>query len=129
LKNNKFTFSFVVNENEIDDLNHVNNIHYVEWIQNAAQKHWDILKQQIINKNYVWVVLRHEVDYLASAKLNDIIEISTWIGDSYGVKSERFVEVKCEGKILAKAKTVWCLLDDKSMKLIRIPSEIMKILQ
>jgi len=129
LKNNKFTFSFVVNENEIDDLNHVNNIHYVEWIQNAAQKHWDILKQQIINKNYVWVVLRHEVDYLASAKLNDIIEISTWIGDSYGVKSERFVEVKCEGKILAKAKTVWCLLDDKSMKPIRIPSEIMKILQ
>lgn len=129
MKNNKFTFSFVVNENEIDDLNHVNNIHYVEWIQNAAQKHWDILKQQIINKNYVWVVLRHEVDYLASAKLNDIIEISTWIGDSYGVKSERFVEVKCEGKILAKAKTVWCLLDDKSMKLIRIPSEIMKILQ
>ena len=56
---------------------------------------------------YVWVVLRHEVDYLSSAKLNDELMVHTWKGASFGVKSERFVEIKKESKIIAKAKTIW----------------------
>jgi len=80
-----------------------------------------------INDTYVWVVLRHEIDYLASAKLNDKITINTWIENTAGVKSERMVEIKNNGKILAKAVTIWCLLDKKSMKPARIPSEIIEI--
>lgn len=126
---NRFIFTLVVNENEIDNLNHVNNIHYIKWVQNAAQRHWNTLTNASLESKYVWVVLRHEIDYLASAKLNDEIEVNTWIGDSYGVKSERFVEIKKDSKIIAKAKTIWCLLDKKTMKPVRIPSEIIKILQ
>jgi len=118
-----------VNENEIDNLNHVNNIHYIKWVQNAAQKHWKILSNSNLEAIYVWVVLRHEVDYISPAKLNDVITVCTWIGDSYGVKSERFVEILNGNKLIAKAKTIWCLLDRKAMKPIRLPSEIIKILQ
>jgi len=128
-KTNKFTYTLVVNEKEIDNLNHVNNIHYIQWVQNAAQKHWNILSNSNLDTKYVWVVLRHEIDYLAAAKLNDEITINTWIGDSYGVKSERFVEVIKDSIVIAKAKTIWCLLDKKKMKPIRIPQDILKILQ
>lgn len=126
---NKFTFTLTVNESEIDDLNHVNNIHYIKWVQEAAQKHWSILSNPNLDALYVWVVLRHEIDYISSAKLHDNITVNTWIGNSYGVKSERFVEIKKDSKVIAKAKTIWCLLDKKTMKPSRIPLEIIKVLE
>jgi acyl-CoA thioester hydrolase len=39
------------------------------------------------------------------------------------------VEIKKDDKILAKAKTIWCLLDRNTMKPVKIPSEIIEILQ
>lgn len=128
MKKNEFTFTLVVSEHEIDALNHVNNIHYIQWVQNAAQKHWSILSNSDLDSKFVWVVLRHEIDYMASAKLHDKIAVTTWIGESYGVKSERFVEMKKDSKLIAKAKTIWCLLDKKTMKPVRIPSEILNTL-
>ncbi|MFA5298934.1 MAG: thioesterase family protein [Lutibacter sp.] len=126
---NSFSHSLIVSENEIDTLNHVNNVTYLNWVQTAAQKHWNQLSNTAIDNNYVWVVLRHEIDYFSPAKLNDIITVITYIGDSYGVKSERFVEIKKNDKILAKAKTIWCLLDKNTMKPVKFPSEIIAILQ
>lgn len=127
--NNNFSYTLIVSESDIDTLNHVNNITYLQWVQNAAQKHWAILSNADIDENYVWVVIRHEIDYFLPAILNDVITVSTYIGDSYGVKSERFVEIKKGDKILAKAKTIWCLLDKKSMKPVKFPPEILTILQ
>lgn len=127
--NNSFSYNVNVSKSDIDTLNHVNNITYLQWVQHAAQKHWGILSNADIDKNYVWVVIRHEIDYFLPAILNDVITVSTYIGDSYGVKSERFVEIKKDNKILAKAKTIWCLLDKNTMKPVKVPSEIMEILQ
>jgi len=116
-----------VTSDEIDLLGHVNNVCYIQWVQNAAEKHWGVLSKNHEFNSYVWVVLRHEIDYLSSAKLNDEISIRTWVGASYGVKSERFVEILKDGKILAKAKTIWCLLDKKRMKVVRIPLEVLDV--
>lgn len=127
--NNCFSYTLIVSESDIDTLNHVNNITYLQWVQYAAQKHWGILSNADIDKSYVWVVIRHEIDYFLPAILNDVITVSTYIGDSYGVKSERFVEIKKGDTILAKAKTIWCLLDKNTMKPIKVPSSIMAILQ
>ena len=127
--NNNFSFTLIVSEKDIDTLNHVNNITYLQWVQHAAQKHWATISNAEIDENYVWVVIRHEIDYFLPALLNDTITVSTYIGDSYGVKSERFVEIKKGDKILAKAKTIWCLLDKNTMKPVKVPSEIMAILQ
>lgn len=128
MNRNEFTFTLVVEEREIDALNHVNNIHYIEWVQNAAELHWSILSNPKLDSKFVWVVLRHEVDYLSSLKLHDKISVTTWVGESYGVKSERFVEIKKDAKLIAKAKTIWCLLDKNTMKPVRIPSEILNTL-
>jgi len=124
---NSYYIKHTVTSNEIDLLGHVNNICYIQWVQNAAEKHWGVLSKNHAFNSYVWVVLRHEIDYLSSAKLEDEITIRTWVGASYGVKSERFVEILKDGKILAKAKTIWCLLDKKRMKVVRIPSEVLDV--
>lgn len=122
-----FKFGFIVTEKDIDHLNHVNNVIYVHWVLDAAEKHWNFLSTTEINDTYVWVVLRHEIDYLASAKLNDLITIKTWVANAVGAKSVRFVEILKDDKIIAKATTTWCLLDKKTMKPVRIPSEIKKV--
>ncbi|HEY9168589.1 MAG TPA: thioesterase family protein [Lutibacter sp.] len=129
MKNMNFSSTLIVSENDIDSLNHVNNVTYLNWVQNAAQKHWEMLSNPAIDNKYVWVVIRHEIDYYLPAILNDVITVTTYIGDSYGVKSERFVEIKRDAKILAKAKTIWCLLDKVSMKPIKFPADILDILQ
>jgi len=124
-----FSFTLKVNSADIDHLNHVNNVVYVNWVLEAAAKHWNTLSSNEMNEAYVWVVLRHEIDYLGAAILNDEITVTTWIGDSYGVKSDRFIEFKRGEKLLAKAKTVWCLLDRKTMRPVRIPLNLLEILK
>ena len=124
----KYSYSKKVTESEIDHLNHVNNIEYLKWVQEASTLHWESISNEELNKKYFWVVLRHEIDYYVSVKLNDKIIITTYIGDSYSVKSERFVEIQNNGKLVAKAKTIWCLMAKNNMKPVRIPEEITVIL-
>ena len=121
---NKFTFSLTVKEKDIDELNHVNNIQYLNWALKAAEQHWDFTTKQKYSDTFVWVVLRHEIDYLKPLYLNDEINITTYISDIYGVKCERIVEIKKVNKIVVKVKTIWVLLDKKSMKPTRIPKQI-----
>ncbi|SNR33466.1 acyl-CoA thioester hydrolase [Lutibacter agarilyticus] len=127
--NNVFTFKLSVSKNEIDYLNHVNNVIYIQWVLKAAELHWAKLSTEAINEKFVWVVFRHEIDYFLPGVLGDEITVNTWIGASSGAKSERFVEIKKGNKLLAKAKTTWCLLAVESMKAVRIPSEILILLK
>lgn len=123
-----FSISFKVESFLIDDLGHVNNVNYLKWVQEIAEKHWNSLSNPTFENNYVWVVLRHEIDYLSAAFKEDEIILKTWIGESYGLKSERFVEVIRNDKVICKAKTIWCLLDKISMKPVRIPTKILELL-
>lgn len=126
--NKSFSISFKVDSSLIDDLGHVNNVNYLKWVQEIAEKHWTSLTNPAIDKYYVWVVLRHEIDYFSAAFKDDKIVLKTWIGESYGLKSERFVEVIRDDKVICQAKTIWCLLDKISMKPVRIPIKILELL-
>ena len=128
MRNKEHIYTVTVSEDVIDTLNHVNNVEYLNFVQDAAEKHWSILSTPEIDRKFVWVVLRHEIDYKKAAKLNDLLEIKTWIGESSGVKSERFVEIRKDNALIAKAKTIWCLLDKKTMRPHRIPKEVIDIL-
>lgn len=129
MKDTIFSYHHTVSEQEIDRLNHVNNVVYVQWIQNIATKHWSILsKNTILNEKYSWVVIRHEIDYKKSAILDDELTISTWVGETIGVTSIRNVEIFKGAILIAKAKTTWCLIDNQSFKPTRITANILAIL-
>lgn len=126
---NIFLAQHTVTPEEIDELNHVNNIVYLRWVQDVSGKHWFKLTENNSQNNYIWVVLRHEIDYVSSAVLNDKITLKTWVGETQGVKSVRYVEIYKQNKLLAKAKTTWCLLDVKTLRPVRISEEIINLLQ
>ena len=39
-----FKTDFIVSKEDIDNLNHVNNAVYVRWMEDVAQKHWNIFR-------------------------------------------------------------------------------------
>ncbi|WP_298366843.1 thioesterase family protein [uncultured Lutibacter sp.] len=123
-----YLHNLIVEEKSIDYLNHVNNVAYLEWAQLIAEKHWTKISTKDFKDNFVWVVVRHEVDYYSSALLGDKLTIKTWIGELNGLKSVRYVTINRADKLLCSVKTYWCLLNKKTMKPTKIPKDILEIL-
>ena len=124
---NVFECEIEVKPEDIDELGHVNNVVYLRWVQQVASAHWKSKALNTVTDKYLWVVLRHEIDYFKPALLHDKIRALTWVSSMEGVKSVRHVKFMANGSNLAQAKTVWCLLDATSMKPKRIGDDIKNI--
>jgi acyl-CoA thioester hydrolase len=110
----------------IDELGHVNNAVWVQWIQQVAVAHWDSAADPKHKEAYFWVVVRHEIDYLRPALEGDRVTARTWVGEApLGARSTRFVEFAGEdGKVLVRAKTDWAIIDKALGRPIRVPAEV-----
>lgn len=119
----------IVTSSEIDDLNHVNNVVYIKWMDEVAFEHWALLTKEHPLTEIIWVVVRHEIDYLKQAAIGEEIIIKTWVGESKSFKSERFMEFYSNGKLLVKALTIWGMLNAENYKPVRITEKVLKILK
>ena len=124
-----FSLKFKVEVSDIDDLNHVNNVSYVKWMDTVAFEHLAHLTKDNPLTEYVWVVMRHEIDYLKQAVLGDEITVKTWVGETRGFTSARLMEFYIDNVLILKAKTIWAMLDSKTYKPARIRENVLNILQ
>ena len=110
----------------IDELGHVNNAVWVQWIQQVAVAHWEVVADPAHKDAYFWVVVRHEIDYLRPAHEGDVVTARTWIGNApQGARSERLMEfIGPEGKVCVRAKTQWAIIDKALGRPIRVPREV-----
>ena len=125
---NVFTLTITVSSEDIDTLHHVNNLVYVKWMDKIATTHWNFLTKDNPLPQYIWVVMRHEIDYLKQATLGDEITVKTWVGETRGITSVRFMEFYKGDDLLVKAKTVWAMLNAKTYKPVRIREDVLRIL-
>ena len=125
---NLYEKKLIVTSNEIDEYNHVNNVVYVQWMQDASNAHWALLIKDVPKPDYVWFVIRHEVDYKNQAVLGDEIKVKTWVGKTEGIKSVRHFEIYKGEILLVKSQTIFCLLDAKTLKPKRITKEVTNLL-
>ena len=118
-----------VTREDLDDLDHVNNIKYVQWVNDVAKAHWLQNATQEMLENYVWVLLKHHIDYKSSAYLNDVIKLQTYVLEAEGVTSTRVVEMynNTTGDLLVRSETNWCLLGSAKLRPTRITPEIAKL--
>ncbi|WP_276392633.1 acyl-CoA thioesterase [Eudoraea chungangensis] len=121
-----FQKKILVTNEDLDELKHVNNVRYVQWIQDISKEHWDKLTTAAIQEKVIWVVLNHNIDYKSAAVLGDEILLKTYIESSKGALSIRVVEMfnNQTQELLVKSKTKWCLLNPDTLKPIRISEEI-----
>ena len=66
----------------IDLMQHVNNVHYLQWLENVAWDHSVALgmrPEDYTRLGHGMVVRRHELDYVAPALPGDRVLLGTWI--------------------------------------------------
>src|ERR1051326_854326 len=111
-----FELPIQVLEADIDELDHVNNIVYLRWVQEVATAHWFSVVTEQQKAEYAWVVLRHEIDYLRPALLGDALVARTHVGEASGARFDRYVEIwrVKDNQMLARARSVWAALDART---------------
>lgn len=120
-----------VENSHLDEQNHVNNVQYVQWVQDVAKAHWESRAPEEFQKKYFWIVVRHEIDYKQQAFLNEEILLQTYVSETSHVKSLRHVIIKNAKteKVLVEAKTTWALMEKESQKPSKIAEELKKIFE
>ena len=118
--------SFTALPEHIDELGHVNNAVWVQWMEQVAVAHWRSVADPAHQDDYFWVVVRHEIDYLRAVLEGERIIARTWAGDNLkGAKFDRHIEfVGEDGKTRVKSRTDWAIIDKASGRPIRIPPEV-----
>ena len=120
----EFRLSFTPQPGDIDQLGHVNNAVWVGWIQEMATAHWGAVAAAEHIDAYIWVVVRHEIDYLGDAGPGETVEARTWVGERpRGARFDRHVEFSRDGRVLVRAKTTWVIVDRASGKIRRVPPD------
>lgn len=124
---NTFTRTFTASPAHIDELGHVNNTVWVQWIQDMATAHWEAVARAQDREAFFWVVVRHEIDYRGNVGLGESVTAQTWIeGGAMGAKSLRRVEfTDAAGKRLVSAATTWAMIDRASGRLARVRPEVL----
>ncbi len=117
-------YKISVSPDDIDQMGHVNNVVYLRWVQEVAESHWFGVADKEYTEKYLWVVLRHEIDYLKPALPGDELFGETWIETLEGARSIRLVEIKRGDEVLAKARTTWVMLDSQTGRPARVPVEM-----
>ncbi len=120
------TLPFTPTPTDIDELGHVNNAVWVRWVQDMATSHWNAVASAEHIAAYIWVVVRHEIDYLGNIGLGQSVTGRTWISDRpKGARFDRNVEfVDAGGKVIVRAKTTWVMLDRATGRVARVRPEV-----
>ncbi|MGL4611127.1 MAG: acyl-CoA thioesterase [Trueperaceae bacterium] len=126
---NYFEHTRIVQETDLDELEHVNNAVYLIYIEAVAREH--ALREGLGLDEFkahgvIPVVRSHAITYYKPAQRNDTLLISTKVKDIGGAKALRHNEVRHADtkELLASAITEWGWLDTKTNRPRRVPEAI-----
>ncbi|KTT71217.1 acyl-CoA thioesterase [Sphingomonas sanguinis] len=122
----RFTTTFTAGPEHIDELGHVNNAVWVQWIQAIAGAHWESVVPPEHAAAHIWVVTRHEIDYRGNVVAGETVTAETWVPNPpKGARFDRHVRfLDAEGRVKVEAVTTWALIDRATGRLLRVTPEI-----
>ena len=125
----RFEIAVTAEPDDIDELGHVSNLVYLRWVLDAAEAHsttvgYDHAAYRELGS--VFVVSRHELDYLRSAVEGQCVRVSTWIDPWRAASCIRQTELSCADtqEILARASTTWAHISLETSRPVRIPAQL-----
>ena len=126
-----YSKTFTIPESAIDENGHVNNVAYVQWMQDIAVEHYESIggTNPMQLAGATWVVREHKVEYLLLAFAGEEIEIKTWVENIRRVSSLRKYEFirRADGKVLVRGETDWVFVDVKTGVPRAIPEEVSRV--
>ena len=128
-----FTHEFVVDESALDHNHHVNNVVFIQWIQDYSILHSDVCGSTAVTDamGCTWMIFNHHVEYKAQAFLGDKIKLTTWVSDYARASCKRrcrFERVS-DGTVVLESETIWAFIDAKRGRLTAIPENVKLLFQ
>jgi acyl-CoA thioester hydrolase len=113
---------------DIDELGHVSNLVYLRWVAEVAMAHsracgWDFPRYRALGA--VFMVRRHEIDYVAQVTLGQPLSAETWVDSWRAASCIRKTELVRDGTVVARAATTWAMIGLASGRPQRIPEELL----
>jgi acyl-CoA thioester hydrolase len=113
---------------DIDELGHVSNLVYLRWVAEVAMAHsrdrgWDFPRYRALGA--VFMVRRHEIDYIAQVTLGQILRAETWVDSWRAASCIRKTELVRDGTVVARAATTWAMIGLAAGRPQRIPEELL----
>jgi acyl-CoA thioester hydrolase len=125
-----YSKTFFIPRSTIDENGHVNNVAYVQWMQDIAVEHYSSVGGvEAQGYDATWVVREHRIEYLLSAYSGEEIEVKTWVENIRRVRSLRKYEFirKSDSKVLVKGETDWVFVDTKTGRPLPIPEKVSQV--
>lgn len=124
----QFSYELSVPAEAVDQNRHVNNVMYVQWMQDAAVKHFDFLGGTSIMQEVCasWFVREHNIKYLNPAFEGDILTVTTQVTDMKRVRCTRTYTFtrKTDNKTIVAGETDWVFVDAETGRPKVIPQKI-----
>ena len=126
-----YRYQFNIPADALDANGHVNNVQYVQWMQDVAVSHFTALggMEPTLALGATWVVHSHNIEYLNPAFAGEQIEMRTWVASIQRVRSLRryeFVRL-ADTKLLVRGATEWVFVDAKTGRPLAIPAEVTRV--
>lgn len=109
---------------DIDFMGHVNNAHYLTWVQDAVVAHWRKLAPAEAVAEHLWVALKHEITYRKPAFLDDEVVATVVLEKIHGARAFYDTLITRGGEVLAEVKSSWCCLDATTLRPARIAADL-----
>jgi acyl-CoA thioester hydrolase len=122
-----FVGDMTVPEGDIDALGHASNVAYIRWVQDVARAHSEQVgwsHDTYRDAGMIFVVRRHEIDYLRPALAGDALTLRTWIASWSAATSLRRTVIERDGVAIAKAHTTWALVSLETGRPCRITPDL-----
>lgn len=119
---------FRVEAADIDEFGHANNVVWVRWVNEAAMAHSRAVglpPETLIAMRAMWIIRKHEIEYLLPAFEGEVLTCATWPAAVRGATSLRRNVFLRDGRVLARAQTMWALLHTETGRPRRVPVEMM----
>jgi acyl-CoA thioester hydrolase len=126
-----FRRSRVIGNAEIDELGHVNNVVWVQLVMELAGAHSRAVGLDFAayrELGGIYVVRRHELEYLQPAFPHDEITEETWIAEMRGARTlrrARFTRTR-DGTRLLESKSDWAFVDFSTKRPRRLPTRVLQ---
>jgi acyl-CoA thioester hydrolase len=123
-----YQFELQVGDEVMDGNRHVNNVAYVQWMQDAAIRHATATgcTGTTTALGATWMARSHRVEYFRPAFAGEMITVLTWVSDIRRVRSlrkYRFLR-KADQTVLAEGETDWVFVDATTGRPRAIPDDI-----
>lgn len=127
-----YQLDIVADRADVDELGHISNLVFLRWVLDAATAHsfaagWN--HEAYRKLGAVWVVRRHELEYLRPVYAEDAVALVTWVDTWRGASSIRKTSIRAGGVEVARGSTLWAFVGLESGRPTRIPDDLKRDFQ